>query len=375
MTRLEELGVQPLINAAGTYTVLGGSRLAPPVMAAMAEASDTFLDFDLLAARVGERIAALTGNEAACVTGGAAAGVAIAIAACVAGTNPERILGFPRIAADARVIVQRSQRNVYDYSALMTGIQLIEIGEPTGTTLAQLEAALAEPAACVLVFVGGLFDRGAVPLAEVARAAHARSVPVVVDAAAGIPPISNLRDLTGAGADLAVFSGGKGLRGPQTTGLVVGRRDLIEAVVANSSPRQTIGRPMKTGKEELLGILAAVEWSLAQDERAYFDFIERAIARWLQGLAGIPGITVQRGFPRAVAEPIPRVLIALEDSDLAERDRLIAEMRRRGVAVRYDGETVITLNAQTLAPDEVEPVLDAVRAVLQERAAARFGSA
>ena len=111
MNRLAELGVRPLINAAGTYTILGGSRLAPPVVAAMAEAADTFLDFDLLSARVGERIAELTHNEAAFVTSGAAAGVAIAIAACVAGTDPERILSFPAGAGGARVIVQRSQRN------------------------------------------------------------------------------------------------------------------------------------------------------------------------------------------------------------------------------------------------------------------------
>ena len=278
VSRLSELGITPLINAAGTYTILGGSRLAPPVIAAMAEASDTFLDFELLSKRVGERLAELTGNEAAIVTSGAAAGVAIAIAACVAGTDPDRVAAFPAGGAASRVIVQRSQRNGYDYSARMSGVRLVEIGDASGATLRELEDALAEPAACVFVFVGEQFDRGAVPLPDVIRAAHARGVPVVVDAAASVPPIANLRRLAGdEGADLVVFSGGKGLRGPQTSGLVVGRADLIAACVANSSPRHSLGRPMKVGKEELLGLLAAVEWSLAQDEPAYLAGLDVAV--------------------------------------------------------------------------------------------------
>lgn len=366
--RLDDLGMQPLINAAGTYTILGGSRLAPPVAAAMAEASDTFLDFELLATRVGERLATITHNEAAYVSSGAAAGVALAIAACIAGTDPDRIASFPRGADTTRVIVQRSQRNGYDYSARMTGAQLVEIGDASGTTLAQLEDVLREPAAAVLVFVGEQFDRGAVPLADVVAAAHAHGVPVVVDAAAGVPPIETLWTLTGAGADLVVFSGGKGLRGPQTTGLVVGRHELIQACLANSSPRYSIGRPMKVGKEELLGLLAAIEWSLGQDEAAYLAFLDRSVQRWIDGLSGIRGITVERGVPRAAAEPLPRALIRLHNSDLAERDRLTAAIRERGVAVHNDGDTTISLNAQTLAEDEVEPVLAAVRAVLLERA-------
>jgi L-seryl-tRNA(Ser) seleniumtransferase len=149
---------------------------------------------------------------------------------------------------------------------------------------------------------------------------------------------------------------------------------MIQACLANSSPRHSIGRPMKVGKEELLGLLAAIEWSLGQDEEAYLAFLERSVARWIDGLSDIPGITAERGIPRAAAEPIPRALIRLHDSDLAERDRLTLAIRDRGVAVHNDGDTTISLNAQTLAEDEVEPVLEAVRAVLLERAA-QSGSA
>src|SRR5262249_26027656 len=161
--------------------------------------------------------------------------------------------------ASARVIVQRRHRNGYDYSVRMTGVELREIGDGDGATLADLDEALDEGAACVFAFVGEQYDRGAVPLDDLIRAAHDRDVPVVIDPAAGVPPIATLWELTGAGADLVVFSGGKALRGPQSTGMVVGRRDLIAACVANMSPRHAIGRPMKVGKEELLGLLAAVE--------------------------------------------------------------------------------------------------------------------
>ncbi len=369
MTRLDDLGIRPLINAWGTYTVLGGSRLAPPVAAAMAEVSDTFLDYDLLATRVGERLAELTRNEAAIVTNGAAAGAAIAIAACVAGTDPERIMAFPAVGGRSEVIVQRGHRNGYDYSARMTGARLVEIGTPEGATLADLEAAFTGQTAAVLVFAGEAFDRGAIPMADVVAAAHARGLPVVVDNAAGVPPISSLwhytRDL---GADLVVFSGGKGLRGPASSGLVLGRRDLIAACLANSSPRHSLGRPMKVGKEELVGVLAAVEWSLAQDEPGYLAAVEGHVDRWIEGLRDVPGIRVERGLPIVAAEPIPRVLIRLQGADSEERDRIIADIRARGVVVGPDGDTSITLNAQTLRDHEAEPVLAAVRAALLERA-------
>jgi L-seryl-tRNA(Ser) seleniumtransferase len=371
VSRLEDLGIRPLINAWGTFTILGGSRLAPPVAAAMTEVSDSFLDYDLLASRVGERLAELTRNEAAMVTNGAAAGTAIAIAACVAGTDPERIMAFPAVGGRSEVIVQRGHRNGYDYSARMTGARLVEIGTPDGASLADLEAAFTADTAAVLVFAGEAYDRGAIPLTDLVAAAHRRGIPVVIDNAAGVPPIASLwhytRDL---GADVVVFSGGKGLRGPASSGLVLGRRDLIAACVANSSPRHSLGRPMKVGKEELVGVLAAVEWSLAQDEPGYLEAVERSVDRWIDGLRDVPGIRVERGLPLVAAEPIPRALIRLEGSDSEERNRIIADIRARGVVVGPDGDTSIILNAQTVRDHEVEPVLDAVRTVLLERAGA-----
>jgi uncharacterized pyridoxal phosphate-dependent enzyme len=254
----EELGIEPVINAAATLTRLGGSRMPPPVVAAMGRAAESFVDLPELQRRVGQRIAALTGNEAAYVTSGAAAGIVLAVAACVAGTDPELVAAFPcRPGADQpEVIVHRSQRNGYDYAARQTGARMVEVGETT----AELRTAMTERTACVLWFAGEHYAAGAPPLAEVIAVARDGGVPIIVDAAAQIPTLANLWRFTREmGADAAIFSGGKGLRGPQSSGLVLGRAEIIEGCRANGNPNCSIGRPMKAGKEELVGLLAAVE--------------------------------------------------------------------------------------------------------------------
>jgi L-seryl-tRNA(Ser) seleniumtransferase len=190
-----------------------------------------------------------------------------------------------------------------------------------------------------------------------------------VDAAAQIPPIANLwhftRDL---GADIAIFSGGKGLRGPQPSGLVLGRRDLIEGCRANGSPNAGIGRPMKVGKEELVGVLAAVEWSLAQDEPAVIAGYEATVRKWCDGLAGIPGVTVERGYPSEAGQPFSRAIIRLAPPCPWTPDQLAAALweaePRIAVGKVRDEPDAITLNPQTLEPGEEEVVLAAVRRVL-----------
>ena len=329
-SRLGDLGVPSIINAAGAYTMYGGSRLAPGVREAMAEAAHTFVELDLLQERAGARIAELTGNEACFIASGAAAGVAIAVAACIAGTDPAAIDAFP-IRGDRDIVVQRRHRNGYDYSARMTGVRMVELGQSTAEQRARNSRRPSprtrRPSS---TSPGSTSRRGALPLPEVVDVAHAAGVPVIVDAAAQIPPVSNLRRFTlDEGADLAVFSGGKALRGPQSTGLVLGRADLIAACVANSSPRHSIGRPMKVGKEELLGIVAAIEWAIAMDEPAYCPrAATRSWTHWLDGLADVPGLTVERREQGAIAEPVPHVYISV-GSGAAARDALHRRAARR----------------------------------------------
>lgn len=364
MTVYEELDIRPVINAAATLTKLGGSRMPPPVVAAMAEAAQSFVDLHELQRKVGERLATLTDNDACYVTSGAAAGITLAVAACIAGTDPDRMAAFPYLDGRPReVIMHKSQRNSYDYAARQTGARLREIGPEIN----DLEEAINEKTAAVLWFAGTHFAKSALPLADVVAVAHSHGLPVLVDAAAQIPPIANLWRFTREqGADVAIFSGGKGLRGPQSTGLVLGRRDLIEGCRSNGNPNHAVGRPMKVGKEELAGILRAVEWSLARDEAAILDGYEATVQHWLAGLAGIPGVAVERGYPSEAGQPHSRAIIHISPTARLTRDQVVATLwdRNPRIAVSTAGADAVALNPQTLEPGEDNVVLAALRGIL-----------
>jgi uncharacterized pyridoxal phosphate-dependent enzyme len=364
----EALGIRRVINASATLTRLGGSRMPAPVVEAMAAGAGAFVDLVELHRRVGARIAELTGNEACYISSGAAAGVALATAACIAGDEPAAVAGFPQLAGRRNeVVVQRCQRNGYDYAIRQTGAHLVEIGLAGAPQRAELEAAITPQTAAVAYFAGAYFERDALPLPEVIEVARARGVPVIVDAAAQIPSVANLWRLTRElGADIAIFSGGKGLRGPQSSGLVLGRADLIAACHANGSPNSAIGRPMKVGKEELLGILAAVEWSLAQDEPALIASYEAMVRFWIEGLAPIAGVTATRGYPSEAGQPFARALVQIGPASGLTRDQVVAALWAGDppVAVGLAGPDCIALNPQTVEPGEAEIVLEALRRVL-----------
>lgn len=371
MTTYDDLGVRRVINAAATLTRLGGSLMPPPVVQAMVAGAGSFIDLHELQAKVGERIAVLTKNEAAYVSSGAAGGITLSVAACIAGTDPERMAAFPHLEGITRreVIIYRAQRNGYDYAARMTGATLVEIGERPE----ELEAAISERTACVLWFAGAHFAEAALPIERVVEIAHRHDVPVIVDAAAQIPPISNLWHFTReVGADIAIFSGGKGLRGPQPAGLVLGRRDLIEGCRANGAPNHGMGRAMKVGKEELLGMLAAVEWSLAQDEPATIAGYESSVQRWIDGLTGIPGVTVERGYPSEAGQPHGRAIVRFDASCPWTRDAVVDALWDGDprIAVSPIDDDAIALNPQTLEPGEDAIVLEALQRILSRTPAA-----
>jgi L-seryl-tRNA(Ser) seleniumtransferase len=367
MSVYEALALTPVINASATLTRLGGSRMPPSVIEAMSTAAGSFTDLDEMQRKAGERIAAITYNEAAYISSGAAAGITVSVAACIAGTDQERVASFPFLDEFDRneVIVYRSQRNGYDYAARQTGARLVDVGPSE----ADLSRAISERTACILWFAGTHYAEGALPLDEVVDIARARGVPVIVDAAAQVPPVSSLwrftRDL---GADIAIFSGGKGLRGPQSSGLVLGKRDLIEACRVNGNPNHSIGRPMKVGKEELAGILAAVEWSLAQDETTILSGYEETVQFWIDGLANIPGVVAERGYPSEAGQPHGRAIVCLAPHCRLTRDEIVTALwegsPRIAVGILKDDENAIALNPQTLEPGEAEIVLATLRKVL-----------
>ena len=288
------LGVRPVIHGSGTTTRYGGSRLRPEALEVMREASTTLVNLDELNEAAGAFIASRLGAEAAFVSAGASAGLILQAAACIAGTDPARITRLP----DTRgmrneIVIQRAHRFAYDQAYRVAGGVLVEIGLARRTQPFELEAAITERTAAVAYLVSPFTSPpGVLTLEQVIAIAHERSVPVIVDAASMLPPRENLTKFLRQGADLVSFSGGKGIRGPQSTGILAGRRDLIRAVAMNASPNQALGRAAKTSKEEICGLVVALECFLAEDEQSEMKRYHDVCATIAERLADIPGLRV-----------------------------------------------------------------------------------
>jgi uncharacterized pyridoxal phosphate-dependent enzyme len=295
------LGVAPVINATGTVTVLGGTLMSPAVLAAMQTAARSYVDLPLLLERAGRYLAERIGVPGAFISSGAAGGIAVATAAVLSGGERERAWALP--CTDGRpnemVVLASGRPNYMHQAAEMVGGKLVEVGTPGAATVDDFAAAIGPQTAAVLyVYVSveaTLAAAGprAATLPAVAAAAHARGVPVIVDAAAELPPREKLTRFHREGGDLVIFSGGKGIFGPQATGLVVGRADLIAACLLNSNPNSSVGRPMKVGKEEVAGLVRAVELFLEQDEAAVLAAWKRRAQVVADRLQGLPGIVAQ----------------------------------------------------------------------------------
>ncbi|RPJ50338.1 MAG: aminotransferase class V-fold PLP-dependent enzyme [Chloroflexi bacterium] len=251
----DELGVRKIINGYATLTMLGGSRIPPEVVEAMASAAQHFVDIDELQAKVGNKIAAWTKNEAAYISCGAAAGLVLSTAACITGLDPGKRARLPFFECmKNEVILHRCGRVGYEFSIRQAGGRLVEIGGDEKASPAELEGAIGPQTAAIVVFYKNDQMQGQIALEQQIQIARRNHIPLIVDAAAQLPPVENLWKFTQMGADLVIFSGGKGLCGPQSSGLMVGRRDLIDACAFNACPRGFIGRPMKAGKEEIVGL-------------------------------------------------------------------------------------------------------------------------
>lgn len=369
MSIYEELGIRPLINASATLTRLGGSVMPPEVMEAMVEASKHFVNLDELQRAVGERLAAMTHNEAAYVSSGAAAGLVLATAAIIAGSDPKAIQQLPDLTGlKNEVIIHKSHRNGYDHAVRQVGVKIVEIGYATHTAPWELERAINDKTAAIFWFQGGMSGHGDLPIETVIEIANRYNVPVVVDAAAQVPPVENLWRFTQMGAALAVFSGGKDLHGPQSSGLVVGRRDLIEAMRVNGSPNHSIGRPMKVGKEEMVGLLTAVKLYLARDHEARASQDEEVVAGWCATLNQVDGVHAERSFPNEAGQPLPRAKVVLDPAKLGlTRDQVVEQLNNGSpsIQVAAGGSDAIYLNPMTLADGEEQIVLDRLMQILR----------
>ncbi len=392
------LGVRRVINAAGTLTRLGGPPMVPEAVEAMREASRWSVSIEELQERAGSYLAEVTGAEAGYVTCGAAAGLQLAAAACLAGLDIHRMERLPDSGGMAnRIVVQRCQRNAYDHALRAAGAKLVEVGqlgnpEVRPTAAWQIEAAIHSGTAAVLWV--DMQVQGAVSLEDTVAAAHRHRLPVIVDAAASLPPRENLKRFVAAGADLVAFSGGKALGGPQASGILVGRRDLIDSVALQHQdmdvwpdtwmlrhrflesgrlpgpPLQGIGRPLKVGKEEIAGLVAALRAYLKQDPEAWRQDQAGKIQTLRDGLEGLPylGVTVmdsgESGYPLLAVEleenPAGLTLVDLV-LGLLEGDPAVAVGQQEMPRGR------LILNPVSLGADQLELIIERFGSILAGR--------
>src|SRR5947208_13593499 len=296
------LGVRPFINCCSVRTMHGGSLMLPKVRDAIAEASRHFINLDELMEAAGKRLAEVTGAEWGIVTCGSAAAVALGTAACVAGNDPVKMLRLPFTDGMVnRVLIPSTQRFAYDQAVRMIGCHLVEI-----ETREDLDRALAEPAA-MIVLLGKQEHLGTLRLEEIAAVVKPRGIPIMVDAAS--EHLERPSPWLVRGADLVVYSGGKFLRGPQTSGLLLGSKQLVQAAWSNASPHQALGRPMKVSKEDVIGVLTALEyWFEERDpaiERKKWDEDCIIIAERVARLDGVSGEVLE---PEGV-DRVPRLKI------------------------------------------------------------------
>lgn len=276
------LGVRTFINAYGTLTTLSGTLMHPEVRQAMEEASRHFVQIHDLQAQVGKRLAELTGAEAGFVTAGASASLCLATCAVTAGADPKKIDQLPDLTGmKSEIVIQKVHRNSYDHAFRMVGVKLVD-----AETAEQIKAAIGPKTAALAMVLSHNSMGHKVELDEMIAIAHAARLPLILDAAAEVPPADNLRKFVKMGADLVAFSGGKNLRGPQCSGLLLGRKDLIAAAYVNSAPNNRFARIAKVGKEEIVGLLTAVELYLTRDHekqrREWTAMLDRVVTR-LQG--------------------------------------------------------------------------------------------
>ena len=288
-----QLGVKPIINAAGSVTRYGGTRTRPEVLEVMTDAATVLVEIDELNRKAGEVIAGITGAEAGFVCSGAAGGLVLQAIACISGTDPVKMHRLP----DTRemkneIIIQNMHRFPYDQAYRAAGGVLVGIGDGKNCRPWELEGAINERTAAIAYLCAPFTSRRALPLSEVCEIAHKHQVPVIVDAASMLPPRLNLHRYLQDGADMVVFSGGKGVRGPQGSGILCGRRDLIEAAAASANPNQFMARPMKVAKEEIVGLLTALKMFVEEDEEEEMRRYARMVRQVEDALAEVPGLEV-----------------------------------------------------------------------------------
>jgi L-seryl-tRNA(Ser) seleniumtransferase len=361
-----QLGVRPLINAAGTYTILTGSLLPDRARLAMEEASRSFVHLEDLQKAVGARIAKLLAVESAMVTSGAACSIMLATAACVTGSDTEKIRRVPNLAGmKNEVIIPREHRNGFDHAARNVGVKLVEVD-----TVDDLHRAIG-PQTVMLYFTNIFESKSQIKRRDFIAAGKQARIPVFNDAAAELPPATNLSSIVHEGFDLVGFSGGKGLHGPQSSGLLLGRKDLIQAALLNGNPNEdAIGRPSKVGKEEMMGLLAAVEEYTQRDHDADIRLWRGLVESIASDLRGISSVSAEVYVPGPGGHPVPYLRVQWDQSRLSLKYADCAQRLRDGepcIEVNA-GEDGLSLASYNLYPGEERIVGFRLRGILRQAA-------
>ena len=365
------IGVRPVINAHGTYTIITGSTTLPVVKLAMDQASRSFVQMDELMDGVGKRLAELSGAEWGIVTAGCCAALTHCTAAAIAGFNPERMQRLPDLTGlKNEVIIPGYSRNVYDHAIRMLGVKIVEV-----RNVSELEPAFNDRTAMVYI-LGGNGDDGPLGTRVVSEVARRKNVPVIVDAAAEVLSLKPNIHLE-RGATAVAYSGGKCIRGPQAAGLLLGEKKLLQAAWANSSPHHAFGRSLKVGKEEIMGMLTAVEMWTRRDHKAEWSQWEG----WLDTIATrvkqIDGVTARVSQPgEGLSNRTPNLAIQWDGAKLgitgSEVARLLLDSEPRIVLDRGSGTRPGSMNSSVsivpymLAAGEEKVVADRLYAALSK---------
>ncbi|MCC7366782.1 MAG: aminotransferase class V-fold PLP-dependent enzyme [Chloroflexi bacterium] len=323
----QRLGVQPVINARGMNTMASGSLMPRVVLDAMAEAATAFVDMEELNRKAGEHIAARIGVEAAHVTSGSAGGLLLSAAAVIAGDNPAAIVQLPDTTGlKDGIVIEKCRRIRYDQALRQAGARLIEVGDEDGCTPEQMEAGIDDRTAAIMYIVSPYLGDNGVPVETAIDIAHRNGLPIIVDGASTLPPVAHLTRWTDMGADLVIYSGGKGIRGPQGSGLLIGRKDLIRAVALNGAPNGAIGRPAKVSKEDIIGLVTAFDLFMETDWTVeWAKHVEEAkeIVGALDGLHGISAVLDEDSSIWTT----PTILVSIDEKTGLTPDQVVERLR------------------------------------------------
>lgn len=366
----DELGVTTVINCEGTMTMLGGSLLRPELEAVMAMAGRHFVSIPELEVAAGKRISEmlkLPDGYSALVTSGAAAAIQSGLAGILTGDNETLIRQLPDLTGmKSEVIIQKTHRNPFDHQLRSTGVKLIEI-----ETKDQLRQAVNDRTA-MMHFTNFANDAGQIKIDEWVRLAKQYNVPCMNDAAADTPPVSHLWDYAHLGYDLITFSGGKAIRGPQCAGLLIGRKDLVANALLNNSPHEdTLGRSQKVGKEEIIGMVKALEIYLREDHDALANEWQRRLDGIARELAKIPGVQTSFFTPE-IANHVPHMQITWDSRISAtpkEISKVLRESKPSIVIGGGEGRPGLAMNSFMLQPGEDKIIAEQLSRVLREHAA------